>query len=217
MTFLLSARSSSRRRAPRAVRRLLRVVSWHRRPLAALAAALAVLTALRALAPGAPPEVTVVVAAREVAGGAVLSATDLEERAVRAADLPAGALSSFDQVLGRTVSAALAEGQVLTPLALVAPRAGPAAGRVVAPVRLSDADLVTLLRPGDVVDLVGTDEQGEVASVVARAARVVTVPQVKSEAAPASTGGLVLVEVPPGTATELARAAAAGPLSLTWR
>ncbi len=86
------------------------------------------LTALRAVAPGAPPEVTVLVAAREVAGGTVLAASDLEERAVRAADLPSGALSASDSVIGRAVSAALAEGQVLTPLALVAPRAGPSAG-----------------------------------------------------------------------------------------
>ncbi len=86
-----------------------------------------------------------------------------------------------------------------------------------APVRLSDAELVALLRPGDLVDVVGTDEQAGAAAVVARSARVVTIPRVESDAAPGSTGGLVLVDVTSGTATELARAAAAGPLSLTWR
>jgi hypothetical protein len=88
---------------------------------------------------------------------------------------------------------------------------------VVAPVRLSDAGVVALLRPGDVVDLLGADEQGGGASVVARSARVVTVPHEDEEMTPGSAGGLVLVEVAATTATELAQAAAAGPLSVTWR
>jgi pilus assembly protein CpaB len=182
-----------------------------------VAAALAVLTGLSAAVPGPPPERTVLVAAREVAGGAVLSAPDVERRALRVTDLPAGALDDPDQVVGRAVSAPLAAGQVLTPLALVAPRAGPPSGRVVAPVRLSDPAVVALLRPGDVVDLVGADEQGGGAAVVARGTRVVTVPQVAGEMTAGSPGGLVLVEVGSGTATALAGAALAGPLTLVWR
>ncbi|WP_157720278.1 SAF domain-containing protein [Friedmanniella luteola] len=222
MTFPPSPRTRRRpaaltgpgRRHP--LRTLLRAASWHRRPLAAVAAALAVLTAVSAALPEGPPERTVLVAAHELAGGSVLTAADLQRRPLRAADLPAGALTAAEQAVGRAVSAPVAQGQVLTPLALVAPRAGPASGRVVAPVRLSDPGLVTLLRPGDVVDLVGTDEQGGGASVVARSARVVTVPHVDEETATGSDGGLVLVEVPTGTATALARAAVAGPLTLTW-
>jgi hypothetical protein len=120
-------------------------------------------------------------------------------------------------VVGRAVSAPLAAGQVLTPLALVAPRAGPSSGRVVVPVRLSDPAVVALLRPGDVVDLVGVDEQGGGAAVVARSTRVVTVPQVTTDGGAGSTGGLLLVEVGTGTATALAQAAVAGPLTLVWR
>jgi pilus assembly protein CpaB len=198
------------------VRAVLRAASWHRRPLAAIAAALAVLAGVSATLPEGPPERTVLVAAHELDGGTVLTAADVEGRLLRAADVSAGALSSAEQVVGRAVSAPVAEGQVLTPLALVAPRAGPTSGRVVAPVRLSDPGLVALLRPGDVVDLVGTDEQGGGASVVARGARVVTVPHLDDEAASGSVGGLVLVSVPPGAATALARAAVAGPLTLTW-
>jgi Flp pilus assembly protein CpaB len=191
-------------------------VSWHRRPLAAVAAVLAVLTGLSAARPEGPPRLDVVVAAQEVEGGTVLTPVDVEVRAVLAADAPVGALTRPADALGRAVSAPVAKGQVLTPLALVSPRASPAGGRVVAPVRLSDAGLVTLLRPGDVVDLVGTDEQGGAASVVARGVRVVTVPVLEEDVG-GSSGGLVLVEVPAGTATELAQAAVAGPLSLTWR
>lgn len=156
-------------------------------------------------------------AAHEVKGGTVLSPADVEVRAVLTADAPVGALTEAAEALGRAVSAPVAEGQVLTSLALVSPRASPTGGRVVAPVRLSDAGLVTLLRPGDVVDLVGTHEQGGAASVVARGVRVVTVPVLEEDVGSGSSGGLVLVEVPAGTATELARAAVAGPLSLTWR
>ena len=181
-----------------------------------MAAVLAVLTGLSAARPDGPPRLDVVVAAHEVAGGTVLTPADVEVRPVLAADAPVGALTATTDVLGRAVSAPVAEGQVLTPLALVSPRASPAAGRVVAPVRVSDAGLATLLRPGDVVDLVGTDEQGGAASVVARSVRVVTVP-VLAEDVGGSSGGLVLVEVPAGTATELAQAAVAGTLSLTWR
>ena len=207
-------RSSPARRRP--LRALGRAVSWHRRPLAAVAAAPAVLTGVSAAVPAGPPERTVLVAAHEVPGGTVLAAADLERRSLRTSDLPTGALDAAEPVVGRAVTAPLAEGQVLTPLALVAPRAGPPPGRVVAPVRLSDAGLVALLRPGDVVDLVGTDDQGGGASVVARSARVVTVPRVEADTTTGSPGGLVLVEVPRGAATDLARAAVAGPLTLTW-
>lgn len=210
-----AARSPTTRRHP--VRALLRAVSWHRRSLAAVAAGLAVLTGLSATLPEATAERTVLVAASELAGGTVLAQAHLERRAVRAVDIPAGALDAADLAVGRALSAPVAAGQVLTPLALAAPRAGPSSGRVVAPVRLSDAGLVGLLRAGDVVDLIGTDEQGGGASVVARSARVVTVPQVDLEVTAGSTGGLVLVEVAAGTATDLAQAAVAGPISLTWR
>ncbi|MBP2418030.1 SAF domain-containing protein [Microlunatus capsulatus] len=216
-----SVRSRRRPGAPAGrrhpLRSLLRAASWHRRPLAAVAAALAVLTGVSAALPEGPPERTVLVAVREVPGGSVLAAADVEPRALRSDDLPAAALDASAAVVGRAVSAPLARGQVLTPLALVAPRAGPSSARVVTPVRLADAGVVALLRPGDVVDLVGTDEQDGTADVVAPAARVVTIPQIEEEAAPGSAGGLVLVEVPPGTGTRLARAAARGPLTVLWR
>lgn len=192
-------------------------MSWHRRGLAAVAAVLAVLTGLSAALPEGPPRLDVVVTTRELAGGTVLGATDVEVRAVLADDAPVGALVTTADVLDRAVSAPVAEGQVLTALALVPPRASVGSGRVVAPVRLSDAGLATLLQPGDIVDLVGSDEQGGGAEVVARGVRVVTVPVLAEEVSAGSSGGLVLVEVSAKTATELARAAVAGPLSVTWR
>lgn len=221
MTNAPSSRSRRRpstspaRRHP--LRALARAVVWHRRPLAAVAAALAVLTGVSAALPAGPPERTVLVASREVPGGTVLTGADLEPRSLRAADLPTAVVAAPVEAVGRAVSAPLADGQVLTRLALVAPRARPSADGVVAPVRLADAGVVALLRPGDVVDLVGTDEQDGTAAVLAGAARVVSIPQVEEEAGAGSAGGLVLVEVPSATGTLLASAAARGPVTVVWR
>ena len=154
---------------------------------------------------------------RQLPGGTVLSAADLQLRSVAAADAPRGARDGVDELVGRTLAAPAAEGQIVTDLALVAARSAVAAGHVVAPLRLADPGLVRLLRPGDLVDVIGADEQTSRASVVAPAVRVVTVPAVDQAAAPESSGGLVLVEVSPTAATALAQAAAAGSLSVTWR
>lgn len=77
--------------------------------------------------------------------------------------------------------------------------AAAALGMVIAPVRLSDAELVSLLQPGERVDLIGVDETGTT-TVIAEGARLVSVP------APTGSGGglgpstadssLILVEVP---------------------
>ena len=190
-------------------------MSWHRRGLAALAAALAVLSAVSAAMPEDPPTVEVVVARHEVRGGTVLAADDLELRTVLARDAPQHALTALEPLVGRTLAAPAAERQVLTDLALVSPRAAVAPGHVVAPLRLADAGLAALLRPGDVVDVLGADEQTAQARVVARAVRVVTIPPPLEETA--DSGALVLVEVGPTAATDLAQGAAAGALTVTWR
>jgi pilus assembly protein CpaB len=185
--------------------------------LAAVAAMLAVLTAITAARPEGPAQVQAVVLRTERPGGARLAAGDLEVRAVTAADVPRGYLSDPGGTVGRTLAAPAAEGQVLTELALVTARAPVAAGHVVAPLRLVDADLARLLRPGDVVDVVAAEEQTAAARVVAPAARVVTVPAAGEDVPTEAPGTLVLVEVVPSAALALARAAAAGELSVTWR
>ncbi len=195
----------------------MRAASWHRRGLAAVAAALAVLTGVSAALPPAPATVDVVVAARQLRGGSVLGADDVEIRPVTTGQTPQGATTDSDLLLGRTLAAPVAEGQVLTALAVVSPRTGVGDGQLVAPVRLADAGVVALLRAGDVVDLIGADEQNGTASVVARSVRVVTVPDAGGADEADVTGGLLLVAVSATTATDLARAAAVGPLTLTWR
>ena len=152
-------------------------MSWHRRKLAVLAALAAVLTGLAAAAPDGPPTLSVVRATQRVARrhparrrptSSWPGSSPLTRRR--------GALTDLAAAVGQTLAAPVAEGQIITPAALTTARAGTAAGRVVAPLRLADADLAALLRPGDQVDVIAADPQSEQADVVARAVRVVTVP-----------------------------------------
>ena len=81
---------------------------------------------------------------------------------------------------------------------------------VAAPVRISDAETVRLLRPGDRVDVVAAQETatGGEARVVARGARVTKVPERPEGAADApgvaGSGALVVLSVPRATAAHLA-------------
>ncbi len=74
---MLPALPPARRRLRAARHRLRR----HRRPLAATFAALAVVTALRVLAPAPPETVDVLVATGDLPSGTVLGRDDLERRA----------------------------------------------------------------------------------------------------------------------------------------
>jgi Flp pilus assembly protein CpaB len=87
---------------------------------------------------------------------------------------------------------------------------------VVTPLRLADADLAALLRPGDLVDVIAADDQSASPSTVATAVRVVTVPD-PMDGAEASSGALVLLEVTPETARALAQAAVSASLTVIWR
>jgi hypothetical protein len=105
---------------------------------------------------------------------------------------------------------------VLTERAVVSARASP--GRVLAPLRLADAEVAALLRAGDVVDVLAAEPQAEQAFVAGRAVRVVTVPEPADPTTGADSGGaLVLVEVDSGTARVLARAAVSATLTVIWR
>lgn len=192
-----------------------RAVSWHRRKLAIVAAVAAVLTGVAAVSPEGPPTLSVVRATTQIAGGAVVGPGDVEVAEVVAADAPEGAMTDPAAVLGRRLTAPVAEGQVLTGLALLSTRAG-TPGRVIAPLRLADADIAALLRPGQIVDVVATDQQTTNAAVVADGVRVVTIPAV-GEQDGSQAGALVLVEVTVEEATTLARAAVSGALTVIWR
>jgi pilus assembly protein CpaB len=211
------AETNGRRRSW--LRSLGRAFSWHRRKLAVVAAAAAVLCGISAAAPSAPTTVAVVRAARQLAGGAVITASDLSVAQVRPGDLPVGAYTDVGAVVGQTLAAPVAKGQVLTPLAISSGRTGVGTGHVMAPLRLGDAGMAALLHPGDVVDVVAADTESAKATVVADGVRVITVPQEPDDPATdrSSAGALVLLDVDRPTAANLARAAVSATLTVVWR
>lgn len=94
---------------------------------------------------------------------------------------------------------------------------------VSAPVRISDAATVRLLRPGDRVDVIAADEAGSDARVVAKDVRVTEVPRRTGDdlalAPPddeggAGSGALVVLSVERSTAAALAGAGVSGRLAV---
>jgi SAF domain-containing protein len=197
---------------------LARAASWHRRKLAVVAAIAAVLTGISAAAPAGPAMITAVKARTQLAGGTVVSASDISVERVAATDVPEGVVTDPDDLVGKTLAAPVAKNQMMTLLATTTARGVASPGQVIAPLRLADSAQAALLQPGDVVDIVAADSAAEQAAVIAASARVVTVPEVPDDrAGPAPEGALVLVDVDAQTATALAQAAATGALSIMWR
>jgi hypothetical protein len=148
--------------------------------------------------------ITVVKAKTQLRGGTVLSASDLMVDHAVAADVPEGVVTDPNDLVGKTLTAPVAKNQTMTPLTTTAARSAVPPGHVTAPLRLADAALAALLRPGDVV--------------VAASARVVTVPAMSEDrTGPGPDGALVLIDVDGQTATVLAQAAASAALSIIWR
>jgi pilus assembly protein CpaB len=163
--------------------------------------------------------ITVVKAKSQLPGGAVLSATDLVLDPVVASDVPENVLTDPNELIGKTLAAPVAENQMMTLFTTTVARTSAQPGHVIAPLRLGDTAVTALLHPGDVVDIVAADAQGEQpAIVIAAGARVVTVPELPDDrAGPGPEGGLVLIDVDSHTATLLAQAAASATLSIIWR
>jgi pilus assembly protein CpaB len=181
-----------------------------------LAAVATVLTGLAAVAPPLPPTTGVVRTRTALAGGVVLTADDLEVVGLPQGDLPDRTVADPDDLVGRRLAAPVPRHQVLTDAALASVDSAVGAGHVLAPVRLADADVVALLRPGDLVDVIASASDGGATSTVARSVRVVTVPAQDPDDQGTSTGALVVLDVDDGDAEPLARAAATGSLTVIW-
>ena len=200
-------------------RDLARAASWHRRKLAVVAAVAAVLTGISAARPPDPPSSPVVRATRELPAGTTVSSTDVRLDRIPRSAAPDSPLPDLDAVVGRTVTGAVADGQVLTGLDLGTPRAS-RPGLVVAPLRLADSDVAGLLQVGDRVDVIAAGLSGSKSRVVARDLLVVGLPRPDDDGGLASgstDGPLVLVEVDPSTATTLSEVAADGRLGVVFR
>ena len=200
-----------------------RTIDWHRRPITAALAGLAVLAGLSAVSPTPVRTRTVWTAARDLRGGAPLRAGDVVLRHVPLALVPAGALAAGSTVVGRLLAAPVRRGEPLTDVRLLEPSLLAALGRaddVAVPVRVADgAAAAALAHPGDVVDVLATgaldDSTTGTPVVVASGVTVLSVPG--RDAATGSDAGLVVVAVSPDQAAALAAAAARSRLSLVLR
>lgn len=215
----MRTRSATRPGLPRRrslLRDLARAASWHRRKLAVLAAVATVLMGLAAAAPPAPPTTTVLRTRAALAGGVLLTPEDLEVVDLPEADLPDRTVGELSDLVGRRLAAPVPRHQVLTAPALASVDAAVGVGRVLAPVRLADADVAALLEPGDLVDVIASAADGGATSTVSRSVRVVTVPAQDPDEQGTATGALVLLDIGDRDAEPLARAAATGSLTVIW-
>jgi Flp pilus assembly protein CpaB len=210
------------------LRDLRRAATWHRRLLVAGLLAASVAFAIEAVSPPPPRTESVLVAAKDLAGGTRLRPDDVRLKDVAPASLPDGAVRTRTFAAGRTLDAPVRKGEVLTDVRLVGQSFldSYGDGLVAAPVRIADAASVQLVRAGDIVDVLaaGLNANGSAngsatgaARLVAAATPVLTIPPV-SEGPLGSTdigsGALVVVVTSSETAARLAAAAVTDRLSL---
>lgn len=156
----------------------------------------------------------VVVAARDLAPGVTVTADDVALSSRPAGTLPDGAVTTLDAAVGATLAGPSRRGEVLTDARMLGSRltglsVGPNARTV--PVHLADAAVLDLIRPGDVVDVLGTPsaDSTERPRLLAVAAVVVLV------SAAAGEGRVVLVALPAAAAHTLAAATLVQDVTLT--
>ena len=125
-------------------------------------------------------------------------------------------MSDPAELVGRRLAAPVPRRQVLTVPALASVDSAVGVGHVLAPVRLADADVVALLEPGDLVDVIASAADGGATTTVARSVRVVTVPATDPDDQGTATGALVVLDLADDDAEPLARAAATGNLTVVW-
>ncbi len=184
------------------------------------AGGLVVLAGVAALRPDpADADTDVVVATRDLSPGCDSDGRRrrLEKRS--ATTVPDGAHGAVDAVVGATLAGPARRGEVLTDVRVLGSRlAGLAAGpdaRVV-PLHLADAAVLDLIRPGDVVDVLGavSAETDAEPRVVATDAIVVLV-SARQKAAGAGDDRVVLVALPATAANALAGATLVQTVTLT--
>jgi len=190
-----------------------------------VAAALVLLAVVLALRPAAgPPVARVVIARADLAPGTVLGPVDVELRPVDTAVVPKGAVADVGAVLGRRPDGPVRTGEILTDVRLVGREAAIAAAGTAdaagVPVRLADAAVAVLLRPGAQIDVVGAGpasapgDAGEPAIVLAERAVVLDVlPATERTGA----GPVVLVALPGPVAARVAAATLGQEVTVTLR
>jgi hypothetical protein len=156
-----------------------------------------------------------VIARTDLPAGHVLAEADLQP--VRRTELPDGAIDTAAGATGRTLSAAVRRGELMTDARIVA-RDGPQPGpdRVAAPVRLADQQSVDLLAPGMHVTLIAVDTNGSTTiaedAVVLGVRAPATTPLSSGRATP-----MVVFAIRTADARTVAGSALSGDVTFTFR
>ncbi|MFI6980567.1 SAF domain-containing protein [Embleya sp. NPDC050154] len=190
-----------------------RVLARHRRGLAALSAAVAVLAVIVAVRPAPAATTPIVVAARDLAAGSTPGPADLTLVEMPTALRPAGVLHTVGQAAGVALTGPLRRGEPVTDVRVARSGAPRDPGTVALPARFADADAVAVLRPGDRIDVLAAplaDHPGP-ARLIVPGALVVARPASSGS----STGALLILEVPRPVAAELAGVATGPALTYT--
>lgn len=204
--------------ASNVVRRLHRRLLIHRRGLIALCLALVTWSVLTALRPPDPATVTVWTAARDLPSGTVLQSDDLRATRVPREVVPRAA-HDLATLTGRVLAAPIGVGEVATSTQLMGnDQLAGYPGRSALPLRIPDADTVSLLRTGDRVDLVASDpQQPQHGHRIASDAIVLALPQAASgTTGPLTEGRLVVFAIPEADVVNVASASSGLLLNVIW-
>lgn len=148
-----------------ASRRIIDLVRWHRRGLAAVIAGVAVFSGLSAVTRSdAADLVTVVVATRLISAGSTVAEGDVRAARMPSQAVPDGVLTDVRDAVGRVAGSGLRSGQMLTDLSLVGGTSGD--GSVVLSIKLDNPELAALAPPGTRVTLYATTSAEPVVSHV---------------------------------------------------
>lgn len=193
-----------------ASRRIIDLVRWHRRGLAAVIAGVAVFSGLSAVTRSdAADLVTVVVATRLIPAGSTVAEGDVREARMPSQAVPDGVLTDVRDAVGRVAGSGLRSGQMLTDLSLVGGTSGD--GSVVLSIKLDNPELAALAPPGTRVTLYATTSAEPVVSHVL----VVAVPAAAGGGIFAGTSSSVLlVRVTTDEAGRLTRAMSTSTMTL---
>jgi Flp pilus assembly protein CpaB len=189
----------------------------HRRVVVAALAALTAYSLVHALAPPPPPTAPVVVAARDLTSGTRIARGDVRLAAVDPDDVPDGAATQISSVVGTVLAAPMRSGESLTDRRVLGAAliAGYSGDIVAVPVRIQDADVVSLLHVGDRIDVHSSNgDQSVPARRVVTDAPIVALPSMPETG---RDGALLVLAVSEDAAALLAQASATTHLSISLR
>jgi Flp pilus assembly protein CpaB len=204
----------------------MRFFGRRRRTVASALLCAAVAVAVYQLTPATAALSPVVVAAADLPAGSTVDAGQLRMARLPADSVPDHAATSLEAVQGQRLAGPLRRGEVFTDAATVGPGllAGAATGTVAVPVRIADPDSLQLIRTGQTIDLVlSEDAPGggtKATSLLASAVTVLWTENAKNERGSwlgqgQGTAGLVVVATSSDRAPALAGASTRGKVFFT--